>query len=163
MKDLVKVSIRIMSIYYLTKAVSYIGNILSIFIPETGIVFGVESGIKLMPMYLLNLAVSIGIAAILWIFADRIVSHITGNIGTSTISIKLDYHQLMSIVLLVVGILIILGAIPVLFTQLLGIVEFPLNALTLYQRGLMFIRFADPFIRIVIGFLLINNSKKHRV
>lgn len=161
MRKLGKLSIRLFSLYIFIKAIISLKDIFVLLVPQLGEEKIVTSVIKVeyLKYYIPNFIIMLIIAVLLWLFTDKIISRMIGKDGEEHIIINIKYDELVNITLKVLGIILVLNAIPFVLTQILNLLTIDINGLDLYMRSILLIKFSEPIIRIVVGIILISRNR----
>jgi hypothetical protein len=109
--------------------------------------------------YIVSLIIMIIIGVALWLYADRIVLLMIGE-DDGHININIEYDELLTIALKIIGIILALNAIPDVLKEVLNLCSTNLNGFDLNIRAMMLIKLTDPILRIVVGTILIIRKKQ---
>ncbi|GMQ56843.1 hypothetical protein AN1V17_12370 [Vallitalea sediminicola] len=164
MRKLGKLLIRVLSLYYFIKAIILFKEIIILCVPgikRTNSALqnlGVNSSLY----FIINFIVILGIAVLLWIYTDKIVSAIIGNDSNDSLNINVEYRELLSIVLLVLGIIIVIKTLPVLLTQIPYYFLGNSQGYTFNLRLIRFFEIFGPVLKLAIGIYLIVKNRMNK-
>ncbi|QOR34891.1 hypothetical protein IMX26_15735 [Clostridium sp. 'deep sea'] len=110
-KDLTFIAVRFISLYLLVKAFIILSNIISIQLTASKYLQGVVDN-PLTNTYLINFIAIVGLAIVLWKYADKISNLAIGNNITTVENGIITAQQLHVIVISTAGLLLFVNAIP---------------------------------------------------
>jgi hypothetical protein len=159
MKSIVKVVIRIFSLYFGLKVILTISNLISY--------FGVENGLKDKSVYpdyryyLLFITLYLAIGIVLWTLNDRIADLIIPEEDSAkNLQININYRQLMYITLKIFGIILVISSVEPIFLAITNILDMRINLLYSPQKSYFIILFLEPVIKLTVGSILIFRREK---
>lgn len=157
-----KLLIRILSLYYFTKAIIELKSSILLYIRDVEGNTLSFLGIEGLAYYLVNFLVFLILAVLLWVLADKIVTAIIGEDSSDSLNINLHYEQLFGITLFVLGIIFVMDAIPSIVSKIRYLVTVDMQEYSLDDRLEVFILALYPITKLVIGICLIIKNRLHK-
>lgn len=164
MRKLGKLLIRVLSLYYFIKAIILFKEIVIFCVPG---IKGANSalqtlGVNTLAYFIINFIVILGIAVLLWIYTDKIASAIIGNDSNDSLNINVEYRELLSIVLLVLGIIIIIKTLPAFLAQIPYYFSSNFQGYDFNIRLIRFFEIFGPVLKLAIGIYLIVKNRRYK-
>lgn len=155
MKELTKVLLRIIALYFFIQMIVHINHL----IYQLG---DSQINLRLLDwMYtIISLLLYVAIALGLWIYNDFIAGLIVSNKASLDVQMKVSYKELLNIVLKVFGLILILGSMESAMREIVRIFTIDLEGLDILTRSYFFIALLNPLIKILVGALLIFRKEK---
>ena len=160
MKKFTTVLIKLLSLYYLVKTIGSLSNIVY-YLPmlmKTKPMSGNIGVFGLVFVFMVNAVICI----VLWLLSSRISGVIVQDErNIDSVDIVLDYNSLLLIGIKIVGVILVILSIEEGVYEAISIFGVNLDRFDLVQRMTILLNLMFPFLKVIIGYMLIVNNKLH--
>ncbi len=162
MKKLAALMIKILALYSAVKAIGSLSAIVQS-IPIMNSKNGMGTGntfVLYFSPFIINLILSI----LLWGFSSKLANTIvTENSEFQVLNKTIDYNQLLTIAIKVVGVILVVMSLEEGLWGLVSLVNTPMDMMDFSQRFVLLFKKFYPFFQMIIGIVLVTNKGLHKM